>query len=193
MSYTLQLGQPAPDFNLPATDGKHYTLADFANARLLVVFFTCNHCPYVTGSDEHTRKIAETYRDDALFVAINANSANTYREDDFENMVRRMEEYRFPWTYLHDESQTSATDYGALKTPHFFLFDEQRLLRYTGRAIDNPQNASLARHYDLEDALRALVAGETPPVEMTNPIGCNIKWDGKPAHWMPADACDLVY
>src|SRR3954465_8978008 len=121
MSFTLQPGQPAPDFRLPATDGKTYALSDFARDPVLVVFFTCNHCPYVTGSDEVTRATAERFAAQGVrFVAINSNSAATYPEDDFAGMVARMREQRFPWVYCHDESQDVAKRYGALRTPHFY-------------------------------------------------------------------------
>ncbi|HEY5621735.1 MAG TPA: redoxin family protein, partial [Pontiella sp.] len=105
MSFTLKIGEQAPAFSLPATDGKTYSLGDFADP-VLVIFFTCNHCPYVIGSDENTRQTAERYAAKGVrFVAINSNSKNTYAEDSFEHMVKRMEEYAFPWVYLHDESQ----------------------------------------------------------------------------------------
>ena len=106
-------------------------LMNFNNKPLKVIFFTCNHCPYVTGSDELTRSIAETFKDDVEFIAINSNSANTYQEDSFENMVTRMESLRFPWLYLYDETQNTALDYGALKTPHFFVFNDSWRLIYT--------------------------------------------------------------
>lgn len=192
MSFTLQIGASAPVFNLPATDGKTYTLGDFDDP-VLVVFFTCNHCPYVIGSDENTRAIAEQFADRGVrFVAINSNSKNTYAEDSFEHMVERMDEYKFPWTYLYDEPQEVALAYGALRTPHFFVFDESRKLVYTGRAIDTPRNWKEATTHELVDALEKLLAGNPIAMPVTNPIGCNVKWDGKERHWMPADACDLV-
>ncbi|MDA0577111.1 MAG: thioredoxin family protein [Verrucomicrobia bacterium] len=193
MSFTLALGAQAPDFSLPATDGKTYRLADFADAKALVVFFTCNHCPYVIGSDEATRRTADTFRDQGVrFVGINANSVNTYAEDSFAHMVTRMAEQKFPWMYLHDEAQDVARAYGALRTPHFYVFDKQRKLIYTGRGVDTPRDARKATVNDLEQALREFTAGSPISTPMTNPIGCNVKWDGKDAHWMPADACDLV-
>ncbi len=193
MAFTLRIGDPAPDFKLPATDGKTYTLADFAEATYLVVFFTCNHCPYVTGSDESTRASAERFAAQGVrFVGINANSEKTYAEDGFAPMVARMKQHRFPWVYLRDESQDNARAYGALRTPHFFVFDRDRRLVYTGRGVDTPRDASKATAHDLDRALAERVAGKPVSVPVTNPIGCNVKWDGKDAHWMPADACDLV-
>lgn len=193
MGFTLDLGAEAIDFNLPATDNKSYTLDDFKDYKGLVVFFTCNHCPYVIGSDEVTKSVAETYMEKGIaFVAINANSVNTYAEDSFEHMIRRMDEHQFPWVYLRDESQDMARAYGALRTPHFYLFDQDRKLIYTGREIDNPRDADLATVNDLTNALDEFLEGKTITTGITNPVGCNVKWDGKDPHWMPVDACDLV-
>ena len=194
MAFTLQIGDSAPDFKLPATDGKTYSLSDFADAKVLVVFFTCNHCPYVLGSDEVTRQTADKFAPQGVkFVGINANSKHTYPEDDFEHMVARMAEHKFPWVYLYDESQQVALAYGALRTPHFYVFDQNRKLIYTGRGVDNPRNPSKMTVNDLERALAEHLAGKPVSVPLTNPIGCNVKWEGKDEHWMPADACDLVF
>ena len=193
MPFTLTLGAKAPDFKLPATDGKIYSLKDFADAKALVVFFTCNHCPYVVGSDEVTRKTVEKFSPRGVaFAGINSNSRNTYAEDSFEGMVARMKENHFPWVYLRDESQDVARAYGALRTPHFYVFDQDRNLVYCGRGVDNPRDTSQMKVNDLDNALEDLLSGKPIRVPLTNPIGCNVKWDGKDAHWMPAEACDLV-
>ncbi len=193
MTYTLQIGNQAPDFLLKSTQGITYKLVDFEDSDILVIFFTCNHCPYVLGSDETTRKTADQYKDQGVrFVAINSNSANTYEEDSFENMVLRMNEKKFPWIYLHDETQKIALAYGALRTPHFYIFDKDRKLVYTGRAVDQPRDVSKMTVNDLDRALSELLAGSQVSVPVTNPIGCNVKWEGKDKHWMPADSCDLV-
>jgi hypothetical protein len=107
-------------------------------------------------------------------------------------MVERMKEYQFPWLYLFDEPQIIAKTYGALSTPHFYVFDKNRKLVYTGRGVDNPRDTSKMTVNDLERALEEHLAGDPISIPLTNPIGCNIKWDGKDAHWMPAEACDLV-
>lgn len=194
MAFTLELGDSAPDFQLPATDGKSYGLNDFDDAKVLVIFFTCNHCPYVVGSDEVTRQTAEKYADQGVkFVGINANSARTHPDDDFPHMVERMQEHSFPWVYLRDESQEVALAYGALRTPHFYVFDAERKLVYTGRGVDNPRDTSQMTVNDLDNALAEHLAGKKISVPLTNPIGCNVKWDGKDAHWMPEEACDLVW
>jgi len=193
MVFTLQLGAQAPDFELPATEGKTYQLSDFDDSGVLVIFFTCNHCPYVIGSDEVTRRTAEKFAPQGVkFVGINSNSKNTYAEDDFEHMVARMEEHKFPWLYLYDEPQAVAKSYGALRTPHFYVFNKDRKLIYTGRGVDNPRDASRITVNDLERALEEHLAGRPVSVPVTNPIGCNVKWDGKDQHWMLVEACDLV-
>jgi peroxiredoxin len=192
-TFTLDLGATAPEFSLPATDGRNYSLADFKDAKVLVIFFTCNHCPYVTGSDEVTRQTAEKFAPAGVrFVGINSNSQNTYEEDSFPHMVERMKQQRFPWVYLRDESQDVARAYGALRTPHFYVFDASRRLVYTGRGVDTPRDTSKMTRNDLANALEDHLAGRQIQQPKTNPIGCNVKWDGKDAHWMPADACDLV-
>ena len=192
MSFTLQLGQKAPEFNLISTSNENVSISSF-DSKFLVIFFTCNHCPYVTGSDEVTRQTANKFRDkDVSFIAINSNSANTYQEDSFENMVLRMEEYNFPWVYLHDDNQETALKYGALKTPHFFIFNQERKLIYTGRGVDSPKDSSNIKVNDLDRALQELKDNKNISVQVTNPIGCNIKWEGKEAHWMPEEACDLI-
>ncbi|MCB9458705.1 MAG: thioredoxin family protein [Anaerolineaceae bacterium] len=194
MSFTLQIGESAPDFKLPATDGNTYQLSDFDDDAVLVVFFTCNHCPYVLGSDEVTRQTVNKFAPKGVkFVGINANSKATKPDDDFEHMVARMEEHHFPWLYLRDETQQVALAYGALRTPHFYVFDQDRKLIYTGRAVDNPRETSKMTVNDLERALEEHLAGQPISVPLTNPLGCNVKWDGQDAHWMPAEACDLVY
>ena len=193
MSFTLQPGQKAIDFKLPSTEGKEYRLSDFAKFRYLVIFFTCNHCPYVIGSDEVTRATAEKYSSMGVgFAGINSNSENTYAEDSFPNMVKRIKMYHFPWVYLYDKTQEVAKAYGALRTPHFYVFDEDRNLVYTGRGVDNPRDTSKMSVNNLDKVLDELTSGRKITVQMTNPIGCNIKWEGKDAHWMPPDACDLV-
>jgi len=193
MAFTLQIGETAPNFNLPATDGKNYKLSDFDEARVLVIFFTCNHCPYVKGSDEVTRQTANKFASQGVkFVGVNSNSEISYPEDDFAHMVSRMQEYKFPWVYLRDKSQEVAWAYGGLRTPHFYVFDQGRKLIYTGRGVDNPREAGKITANDLDRALAEHLAGKPVSVSLTNPIGCNVKWEGRDSHWMPAEACDLV-
>ena len=193
MAFTLPIGEKAPDFKVPATDGRTYSLADFAKARALVVFFTCNHCPFVLGSDEVTRATVERFKSKGVaFIAINSNSENTNPTDGFDQMGERMKTQHFPWVYARDKSQQAAKAYGALRTPHFYVFDQDRKLVYTGRGVDNPRNTAEMTVNDLDRALEELLAGKRVSTPVTNPIGCNVKWEGRAAHWMPPEACDLV-
>jgi peroxiredoxin len=193
MAFTLQTGEKAPDFRLPSTEGKEYSLSDFDKFKYLVIFFTCNHCPYVIGSDEITRATVEKFSKKGVgFAGINSNSENTHPEDSFTGMVERMQKHKFPWVYLYDKSQEVARLYGALRTPHFYVFDEQRKLVYTGRAVDSPRDVSRMTINNLDSALDELTSGKALTVQVTNPIGCSIKWEGKDSHWMPPEACDLV-
>jgi peroxiredoxin len=193
MSFTLAIGAKAPDFRLVGVDSKEYSLDSFRKARLLIVVFSCNHCPAVIGSQD---RMIQLYRDYKLrgveMIAVNSNELVHHPDDSFEHMKVRAKEKGFEFPYVRDESQRVALAYGALRTPHFYVFDSERKLRYTGRMDNNPYDATKATQHDLRNALDALLAGQKPPVEVTNPIGCNVKWAGKAAHWMPPEACDLV-
>jgi peroxiredoxin len=191
--FTLPLGSTLVDFDLPSTEGRNYTAQDFSDAKLLVVFFTCNHCPYVTGSNENTRSVADEFASKGVrFVGINSNSEATHPNDSFEQMVSEMAAHKFPWVYLRDEDQRVARAYGALRTPHFYVFDSERKLRYTGKSFDNPREVEKATTHELRDALEDLVEGREVRKPLSNPIGCNVKWNGEDAHWMPPEACDLL-
>ncbi len=193
MPFTLELSQSAPDFRLLATDGRSYSLADFQNAGVLVIAFTCNHCPYVVKSEERILAFDRDYKAKGVqLVCINSNAETTYQDDDFPHMVERARERGFTFPYLHDESQEVALAFGALRTPHYFVFDGKRKLRYTGRMDDNPRNPGLETTQELRDAVDALLSGKEVEVPLSNPIGCNVKWRDQDKHWMPAMACDLV-
>lgn len=193
MSFTLEIGTQAPEFSLLSTDGKSISLKDFEEVPVVVIFFTCNHCPYVINSDETTRATANLFKDHGVaFIGINANSVSTIPEDSYDKMVERMNQHHFPWVYLYDQTQEVARQYGALRTPHFFVFDSERKLVYTGRGVDSPRDPSKMTVNDLENALKELLDGKSITTPMTNPIGCNIKWQGRDRHWMPPEACDLV-
>jgi peroxiredoxin len=193
MAFTLPIGASAPDFNLLGTDGKHYSLASFDSCKILVVAFWCNHCPFVVGSEERVSNFVLEYAPKSVaMIAINSNEQEKHPKDSYEHMVARAKERNFPFHYVRDESQEVATKYGALRTPHFYVFDQQRKLRYTGRFDDNPKNPGQQTTHELKDAVDAVLAGRKPAVEVTNPIGCNVKWKGQDNHWMPPEACDLV-
>ena len=193
MAFTLELGAAAVDFDLPGVDGRNYSLADFADAKLLIVVFSCNHCPYVVGSEDRMNRLYADYQPRGVaMIAINSNETDNHPTDSFEHMVQRAKDKGFRFPYVRDESQETALAYGALRTPHYYVFDAERKLRYTGRMDDNPRQSGQETTRELRDALDALLAGEEPPVPVTNPIGCNVKWKDRDAHWMPPEACDLV-
>ncbi len=193
MSFTLPLGSTAPDFDLPGVDGKRYRLADFADCPVLVVVFTCNHCHYAYGVDGRLMAIANEYGPRGVgVVTINSNDTASHPEDSFEHMVERHQQQPFPYPYLRDESQHTALDYGALRTPHFFVFGRDRKLRYTGRMDDNPRDETKSTTRELRDALDDILQGRPVRTPLTNPIGCNVKWRGQDEHWMLPESCDLV-
>ncbi|HEV8606526.1 MAG TPA: thioredoxin family protein [Tepidisphaeraceae bacterium] len=193
MAFTLQLNQKAPDFDLPGVDGKHYSLANFKGSKLLIIVFSCNHCPFVIGSEDRMNKLFADYSPKGVaMAAINSNETVGHPTDSMEHMIQRAKDKNFRFPYLRDDSQQVALAYGALRTPHFYLFDQSRNLRYTGRMDDNPRNPGRETTHELRDALDDLLAGRQPRVAVTNPVGCNVKWNGQERHWMPPEACDLV-
>ena len=124
MAFTLGLGQKAPDFDLPATDGKRYSLASFKNAKVLVVVFWCNHCPYVVGTEERINRFFADYSGKGVaLIAINANETDNHPGDSFDNMMQRVKEKGFRFPYLRDDTQEVALAYRHLRTPHFYVFD----------------------------------------------------------------------
>jgi peroxiredoxin len=193
MAFTLQLGESAPLFELPGVDGRSYSLDDFRHAKVLVVFFSCNHCPYVLGSEDRIKALHDKFHPRGVdWVAINSNETEHHPDDDFEHMQSHAREAGLKFPYLRDEYQEVARLYGALRTPHFFVFDSERRLRYTGRLDDNPREEDKATTHELADAIEALLEGREVPTPLTNPIGCNVKWKNRDEHWMPPEACDLV-
>jgi len=193
MAFTLQIGQSAPDFDLPGVDDKRYALASFKDAPVIVVAFWCNHCPYVIGSEDRMKRFVADYAPRGVaVVAINSNETENHPGDSFERMRERARQREYNFPYLRDETQDVARAYGALRTPHFYVFDRDRKLRYTGRMDDNPRTPGTEKTHELRDAVDAVLAGKQVAVEMTNPIGCNVKWWGQERHWMPPEACDLV-
>lgn len=173
----LQLGELAPDFRLPAVDGKDYSLASFKDRKILVVFFTCNHCPYVQGWDDRVIALQREFGPKGVqFVGINANETAHYPDDSFEKMVVRAREKGFNWVYLRDESQEAAKVYDAACTPEFYAFDAGRKLRYHGRVDDNYQDPKAVKSHDLKNALEDLTSGREVRMPLTPAMGCSIKW-----------------
>ncbi|MCF7844962.1 MAG: thioredoxin family protein [Kiritimatiellales bacterium] len=175
-SKVLEIGDPMPDFSLPATDGILVNSSNINNP-ILVVVFTCNHCPYAQSYEDRLIDLAEHFDNDGVqFILINSNDAENYPEDSFEKMQELHDDMGFPFPYCFDESQEIAKAYGALCTPHCFAFDFDRILRYKGRIDDNWEDPNNVKEHNLRDAISALVEGDEPSVTEANAIGCSIKW-----------------
>ena len=173
---TIPLGSTAPDFDLPGVDGKHHTLASFADKPVLVVIFSCNHCPYVVAYEDRMVSIQADYAARGVqLVAINSNDEKSYPEDNFAEMIERAKEKKFNFPYLRDEAQVAVGAYGAVCTPHVFAFDRNRVLRYRGR-IDDSKEPAKVKSPDLRNALDDLLRGADVRVPDTRPFGCSIKW-----------------
>jgi peroxiredoxin len=174
----VALGAAAPDFRLPATDGKTYTLADVAGPKGTVIVFICNHCPYVKAITDRLVRDASALKAEGIgFAAICSNDARSHPEDSFPNMKRFAEAHKFPFPYLHDETQSVARAYGALCTPDFFGFDAGGKLQYRGRLDEgrtSPPPAGARR--ELLDAMRAIAETGTAPAQQNASVGCSIKW-----------------
>jgi len=187
---TLEIGASAPDFDLPGVDDRQYSLKDFADAKLLLIVFTCNHCPTAQAYEERIMQLHADYKDKGLaLVAICPNDDQALRLDElgytdlgdsFEDMKLRAKERGFTFPYLYDgETQKTALAYGVVATPQVFLFDQERKLRYTGR-IDDSDVRTVSSH-DARNAIDAVLAGKAVPVETTRTFGCSTKWSEKRA------------
>ncbi len=176
-STVLTLGSKMPDFSLPATDGRTYSSSSFSNAEVLIIIFSCNHCPYVQAYENRIIQIQKKYKENGVqVVAINSNDAVKYPEDSFSEMQKRAEEKGFNFPYLYDETQDIARAFGATHTPELFVFNKERKLVYFGKIDDNWQNETRVRNKYLENALDELLSGKTISVPETFAIGCTIKW-----------------
>lgn len=173
----MKIGTTAPDFNLPGIDEQNHVLADFGDKEILIVVFTCNHCPYAQAFWPRLVKLQAEFKDKSVqFMAINANDAAQYPEDAFENMRPFAEARNVNFPYLRDEEQTVATAYGALCTPHVFLFDQERKLQYQGRVDDSWRDEAAIKRHDLKNAIEAALADRSPEPAVTPAMGCSIKW-----------------
>ena len=211
----LAVGATAPDFCLPGIDGQTHCLAEYASSKVLVIAFTCNHCPTAQLYETRLKQLTADYRDRGVtLVAIQPNSPNAVRLDElgytdlgdsFEDMKVRAAYRHFNFPYLYDgETQEVARAYGPAATPHLFIFDAQRKLRYQGRVDNNPRESLVTRH-DARLAIDAILAGKPVEVEKTPSVGCSIKWmykeegrkkelaeiESKPVQISPASAEDL--
>ena len=173
----LRIGDKALPFNLPGVDAANHSLGEYSGREVVVVIFSCNHCPYVRAWEDRMVQIQRDYASRGVqLVAINANDAAKYPEDSFPNMRERAREKHFNFPYLRDESQETARAYGAERTPEVFLFDKTATLRYHGVIDDNYDDPAAVKVKYLRDALDALLSGTQPPTAETKPVGCTIKW-----------------
>jgi peroxiredoxin len=195
--FTLAIGRTAPDFDLPGSDGKNHTFHGPNSVRGekgTLIFFTCNHCPYVVGSEDRMKALHARLEGTGIaMVAIHSNETKDHPDDSFDHVLARMKEKGFGWLSLRDEPQFAARDYGAQRTPHYFLFDAEGKLVYSGRMDDSPRDVTRATTHELQDAIEDLLAGRAVRLPQTDAIGCNVKWWDREKHWMPGDACDLDY
>jgi peroxiredoxin len=176
----MAVGTKAPAFTLPGTDGKDHSLESFHEAKLLIVIFTCNHCPYAQALEDRFIAVQRDYADQGVrIVAINSNDETSYPEDGFPHMRERASKRGWNFPYLRDQSQNTARAYDAACTPDIFVFDADRKLRYNGRCDDNWREPHKVTRQDLRRALDSLLAGRPIELDVQPALGCSIKW--KPA------------
>ena len=185
----LPIGSPAPDFSLPGTDGKTYSLKDFASSKILLIVFTCNHCPTAQAYEARIKQLVTDYKSKGVaVVAISPNDPVSVRldelgytdlSDSFEEMKLRAKDIQINYPYLYDgENSQLSMKYGPQATPHAFIFDQKRILRYTGR-IDDGEKPGTAKTNDVRNAVDGMIAGKPVPVEKTKTFGCSVKWPTK--------------
>jgi peroxiredoxin len=173
----LKIGSKAPDFNLLGVDKKYYSLDSFNDKEVLVIIFSCNHCPYVQAYEQRIISIQKDFADQGVqIIAINPNDDVNYPEDSFEEMIKRSNERKYNFPYLRDESQEVAKAYGATHTPEIFLFDKERKLRYHGKIDDNWKEPEKVKYQYLRDAINEVLQGKEVSIPETFSIGCTIKW-----------------
>lgn len=176
-STMVPLGTPAPDFNLPGTDNKTYSLESFKDKKVLVVIFMCNHCPYVMAVLRRLINLQKEYADKSVqLVGINSNDIEKYPDDSPENMKELVEKKQLPFPYLFDASQEVAKAYDAVCTPDIYVYGEERKLLYRGRVDDNWQHPDEITRHDLKDAIEAILTGQPVSDDQVSSMGCSIKW-----------------
>ena len=168
--------ETAPTFDLPGVDGRTHSLDEYTDAPVLVLVQSCNHCPYVLAWEDRINALQREYADRGVdIVAISSNDAAAYPADSFERMVEHAREAGYAFDYLYDESQEVARALGSERTPEAFVFDADRRLVYHGAVDDNREETAVTTRY-LRDAIEAALAGETPSIADTPPVGCTVKW-----------------
>lgn len=172
-----KVGDTAADFKLKNIDGKKMSLKDLKKAKGYIVVFTCNHCPFSVANEDRLIALHAKYAPKGLpVIAINPNDAVQYPDDSFENMKVRAKDKKFEFAYLHDETQEIAKMYGATKTPHTFVLDKNRIVKYVGAIDDSPRDGEKVSKKYLEDALDAMLEGKEIANNSTKAVGCGIKW-----------------
>ena len=174
-STMVKLGSKAPYFNLPNTDGENISLEHF-KAEVLVVIFTCNHCPYAKAVEDRLIELGNNYSETVDFVLISSNDVENYPADSPEKMAELAKSKGYPFPYLFDETQEIAKAYSAVCTPDIFLYNSERKLKYRGRLDDNWQNPNQVEREELKMAIEATLNGKGIDFEQIPSMGCNIKW-----------------
>lgn len=173
----LKIDSLLPQFNLPGTDGNSYSSEGFKNKNIMIVIFSCNHCPYVQAYEERMIDLQKEFKDRGVqIVAINSNDDSKYPEDSFDEMKKRAVERKFNFPYLRDETQKIAKAFGASHTPQIFLFNKERKLKYEGKIDDNWQEPDRVQNHYLRDAITEVLDEREVSIPETFSIGCTIKW-----------------
>lgn len=172
-----EIGKPCPDFTLPAVEGRSYSLAHFSEKKVLAVMFICNHCPYVKAIEDRLLNLAHEMKNQSVqFVAICSNDSKKYTEDSFEGLKSRWHEKNYPFPYLHDQDQSVAKAFGAVCTPDFFIYDENRKLKYRGRLDDSWKDETQVTQRELKNAIESILKNTPIEAPQIPSMGCSIKW-----------------
>jgi len=173
---TYKVGDVAADFTLKGTDGKMHSMANYPDAKGFIVVFTCNHCPFAVMYEDRLNDLEKIYTPKGyVLLAINPNDPAAQPLDSYDLMIERAKEKEFKFPYLFDDGQTIYPQYGATKTPHVFLLDAKKVVKYIGAIDDNAQDATAVQEKFLENAIAALESGKNPDPSTTKAIGCSIK------------------
>jgi peroxiredoxin len=197
MAFTLKPGDKIPEFELEGSDGQRHSydgVHPVRGPKGTLIVFTCNHCPYVIGSEARMKDLfAFTSQNGISFIAVHSNETDNHPTDAWPLVLERMKTMGFGWLSLNDHTQIVARAFGAQRTPHYFLFDSKGVLVYVGRMDNSPRDVTKLETRELQDALDDYLAERPIRLSQTDAIGCNVKWWDKEKHWMPGDACDLDY
>ena len=173
----LKIGDKLPEFSLVATNGRECNPYEFEESKIIVVMFTCNHCPYVQAYENRLIELQKYFADKAVsFIAINANDEINYPEDSFDNMVKRAKEKGYNFPYLRDKTQEVVKTFGASYTPEVFVFDQNKTLQYHGRVDDNWKEPDKVKKQDLKEAIESILNNKKVDMAETQAIGCTVKW-----------------